>query len=256
MIIGRKGDQEIKTDFIRLIYNRNLIYSLNIFVIGKGQSGKSTWVFYMANVLKAIQKGIPLEKMTWTEWDYKRFTTTTPQKFVELWDTYENEVLSMEEAGEQMNLYDWLGIMNRVFSSTTSTQGMKKNICFLITPYFDDMSKHARGRLDFVVIIHHRDDHNKRVIATPRYTRLNWNSFKYDIKPIQDMHMRYGGLKGFFEKAKEYTDWLKEYKKEISDKNKEKVGLKATKYEQFCDECRTLGVEPPTISTAKKYGII
>lgn len=227
MIIGRKNEQQIKNDFIRLIYNRSLIYSLNVFVIGKGQTGKSSWIFYIANTLKAVQKygrQIPMKDMTWEEWDYKRFTTTTPQRFVELWDQNQNEILALEEAGEQMNLYDWLGTMNRVFSSTTSTQGMKHNVCFLITPYFDDITKHAKGRLDYVVILHHRNDARKSVVATPRYTRLNWKSFKYDIMNIKDIYMKYDN--NFLAKASEFTDWLKEYKKDIMEDMKEKVGLK------------------------------
>lgn len=227
MIKGRKKEKHIKNDFLRLLYNRGLIYSLNVFVIGKGQTGKSSFIFYCANVLKAIQKHgrqIPMKDMTWDYWEYKKFTTTTPQRFVQLWDQYENEILALEEAGEQMNIYDWLGTMNRVFASTTSTQGMKKNLCFLITPYFDDITKHAKGRLDYVVILHHRDDVNKRVIATPRYTRLNWKSFKYDIWNIKDMDMRYD--ENFLKKANEFTDWLKEYKADIMDDMKKKVGLK------------------------------
>lgn len=226
MIIGRKNEEQIKSDFLRLLYNRSLIYSLNVFVIGKGQVGKSTWVFYVANKIKAIQQGKTDAEITWDEWDYKKFTTTTPQSFVKLWDENNGEVLAMEEVGQQMNLYEWLGIMNRVFSGMTSTQGMKKNICFLITPYFDDMTKHARGRMDYVVILHKRDDALKRVTATPRYTRLNWNSFKYDIIPIQNMNMRYDSK--FLKKATEFTNWLKEYKGEIMEDFKQKVGLKPT----------------------------
>lgn len=100
MIIGRKSDQEIRCDFLRLVHNRSLIYSQNIFVIGKGQTGKSTWVFYTANRLKQIQLGIPLKRATWREWDYEKFTTTTPSKFVELWDKYSSEIISLEEAGD------------------------------------------------------------------------------------------------------------------------------------------------------------
>lgn len=254
MIIGRKNEYEITSDFLRLLYNRSIQYSLNVFVIGKGQVGKSTWIFYVANRIKAIQKGIELKDMTWEEWDYKKYTTTTPQQLVELWDNSENEILAMEEAGDQMNLYDWLGLMNRIFSGLTSTHGMKKNICFIITPYFDDIVKHARGRLDYVVILHHRDDKRRRVTATPRYTRLNWGTFKHDIKPIKDMKMRYS--KKFIVKSKEFTEWLKGYKGDIMGGYKEKVGLKKTKYERFCQECHDIGVTPPSISTAKRLGII
>ena len=221
MIKGRIDENVCKNDFLRLIYNRSLIYSLNIFIIGKGQVGKSTAIFYMANRLKQLRLGIPKNKATWTEWDYKKFTTKTPQKFVKLWDENENEILAMEEAGEQMYYMDWTNIMTRVFSSTTSTHGMKHNVCFLITPYFDDIVKHAKGRLDYIGILYARNDTAKTVQMQPRYTRLNWNSFKHDIKPVQKTTFKYN--KKFLIEANKYTDWLKLYKGNIMSKNRNLV---------------------------------
>ncbi len=158
VIKGRLNERQCSKDLLRLIYNRSLIYSLNIFVIGKGQVGKSTFVHYIANRLKQLKSGISKNKATWKEWDYEKFTTTTPRKFTELWDRNENEILSLEEANEQMNYLEWFGIMATVFSSTTSTLGLKHNICFLITPYFDDIVKHIISLLDFVIILQHRND--------------------------------------------------------------------------------------------------
>lgn len=223
MIIGRKSEEQIPTDFLRLLYNRSLIYSLNCFVIGKGQSGKSTGVFYIANRLKQIKLGIPLKTATWKEWDYKRFTSTDPKTFVTLWDECENEILALEEASDQLFYLDWRSVMSRVFSSTTSVQGMKHNICFIITPYFDDLVKNARSKLDFVAIFHHRNDFRRSVVVTPKYVRLNWKSFKPEFKPIQNMNLTYS--RRFLNEAKKYTNWLKKYKSDISDKNKRLVGI-------------------------------
>jgi len=218
MIINRKNEEQIPTDFLRLLYNRSLIYSINCFLIGKGQSGKSTGCFYMANRLKQIERGISLKKAKWNEWDYKKFTSNNPIKFVELWDKYEREIIVLEEVAEQMFYLDWHNIMARVFSSTTSTQGLKRNICFLITPYFDDLVKNARSKLDLVAIFHHRNDTRRTVVVTPKYVRLNWKTFKPEFKPIKNMNLQY--TKRFLRKANEYTNWLKGFKKEISLKNK------------------------------------
>lgn len=224
MIKGRKNEKQIRNDLLRLLYNRGQIYSQNLFLIGKGQAGKSTYAYFLGNRLKQIRLGIPIKKATWREWEYKKFTATTPQQFVELWDTNTNEIIVLEEAGEQMNYLEWYGVMAKVFSSTTATQGLKLNTCILITPYFDDIVKHARSRLDYVVILHHRNDTAKTVIATPRYVRLNWKSLKPEFRPIKNMIVRYNTK--FFKEAQNYTNWLKEFKKDISEKNKELVGLK------------------------------
>lgn len=254
MIIGRLTKDECPCDFLRLVYNRGLIYSINIFVIGKGQTGKSTFVHFCCNKLRQLALKIPLKKATWREWDYEKFTSTTPQEFVSLWDQNESEDLSLEEAGEQINIYDWLGIMNKVFASTTSTQGLKLNRCWIITPYFDDITKHAKGRMDFVVILHHRDDVSKTVQASPFYVRLNWKTFKPEFKPLKKMIIQYNAKS--LKEARNYTNYLKQYKRNISEKNKELVGLKQSDYERFCDECLAVGVKPPSISYAKRNRLI
>lgn len=223
MIRGRLTEYECKSDFLRLIYNRSRIYSLNVFVIGKGQVGKSTFVKWCACMLKALEKGIPKKDMTWTEWDHTKFTTTTPQDFVRLWDENEHEVLALEEAGQQLYYLDFQNIMSRVFSSTTNTQGLKKNVCFLITPHFSDIVKHARESIDFVVILHNRNDAKKTVIATPKYVVISWKNFKPMFRPISNMIMQYNDK--FLIEARKYTDYLKVYKKDISNMNKELVGI-------------------------------
>lgn len=257
MIIGRLNERQCKNDLLRLLYNRGLIYSLNVFVIGKGQAGKSTGVYYLANRLKQIQRGISRKQATWKEWEYEKFTTTTPQRFVELWDTYENEILVLEEAGEQMNYLEWYGVMARVFSSTTATQGMKKNICFIITPFFDDIVKHARSRMDLVLVFHHRNDSRKSVVVTPRHCRLNWNNFKAEFKPMKNMILQYNSK--FIKASRDYTEWLKGFKQDISDKNKELVGLvkKKSSVEKFSEELKAdlnadLNIKPVKINDKYK----
>lgn len=223
MIKGRLTERQCRTDLLRLIYNRGLIFSLNVFVIGKGQVGKSTGVHFIANRLTQLKRGIPLNKATWKEWDYKKYCTTTPKDFVRLWDENQNAVLALEEAGEQLNYLEWWGLMARVFSSTTNTQGLKKNTCFLITPYFDDIVKHVRSKIDFVMILHNRDDALRRVIATPKYVRISWKNFKPQFRPIRNMILQYNSKS--LKEARKYTAWLEKYKQDIADKNKEKVGL-------------------------------
>jgi len=218
MIIGRKTEEEVPNDFIRLLYNRGLIYSLNCFFIGKGQVGKSTAVFYLGNRLKQIERGISKWEAKWDEWDWKKFTVTESTKFVDLWDEYDNEIISLEEVAETMYYLDWTNLMSRVFSSTSATQGMKKNTCFLITPYFSDLVKNAKGKLDFAGLFHNRDDESMTVKLIPKYSRTNFKTFKPELKPIKQITFQYS--KRFLKEANKYTDWLKQYKSDVRNKNR------------------------------------
>lgn len=216
-ILGRKDEHKIPIDILRLIYNRGLILSLIILIVGHGQIGKSTFQFYLGNRLKQIEQGIPLKKATWKEWDCRKFTSVTPQAFVNLWDNNENEILAMEEAGEQMNYLDWFGVMGRVFSSTTRTQGLKKNKCLMITPHAIDILKHNRECIDFKIWVKIRDDLRRLAVVRPRYIKIDYLKDKYKLGFIRDWAIAY--TPEFIVESKKYTDWLKIYKGKIAKKN-------------------------------------
>lgn len=223
MILGRKNEGQIPIDFLRLVYNRGLILSIIVLVNGHGQIGKSTVIHYCANRLKQIQLGIPLNRATWKEWDWRKFTASDPMRFVELWDSNENEILALEEAGELMNYLEWYGVMSRVFSSTTRTQGLKHNICFLVTPRARDITKYNRESVDFKVWVRKRDDLRKLAVVRPRYMKIDYLKDKYKLGYIKDWTIKYPAR--FLREAKLFTEWLKGYKSDISMKNKELVGL-------------------------------
>lgn len=252
--MGKLNEGQCPIDILRLIYNKWQTLSIIILVNGHGQIGKSTFIDYIANRLIHLRDKIPLKDATWQEWDWKKYTTTNPKQFVDLWDKSDGQVLAMEEAGEQMNYLDWYGLMARVFSSTTRTQGLKRNVCFLITPFSKDITKYNREHIDFRVWVMKRDDKRRYCKVRPRYIKINYLKDNYKLGWLRDWHVFYP--KKFLPEATKFTNYLKGYKGKVSDKNKEMVGLKQSQYERFCQECRDLGVTPPTISTAKRYGII
>lgn len=255
MIADRYNRQQIPIDFLRMLVNRSKIFSLIILVNGHGQVGKSTFIYYMANRIKQIQRGIfRPKKATWKEWDYEKFTTTTPQQFVKLWDENNNEVLAMEEAGKQMDYMEWFGTMSKVFNQVSNTQGLKKNVCFLITPHAVDIVKRQRELVDFKVWVRKRIDKARMCIVRPRYIKIDYLKDKYRLGFIKDWVIRYPI--NFLPKASEFTNYLKGYKADIMDDMKKKVGLKKTAYERFCEECRQLSVKPPTEKYARRMGII
>lgn len=224
MIKGRLNEAKCPIDILRLIYNKWQILSLNVLVNGHGQIGKSTFIQYMANRLKQLQVGIKPKDATWREWDYKKYTSTDPQKFVDLWDKSDGEILALEEAGEQMNYLDWYSVMSRVFSSTTRTQGLKRNICFMITPHSIDIVKRNRECVDFKIWVRKRDDLRRLCVIRPRYIKIDYLRDKYRLGYIRDWHIFYPPK--FLEVSIEFTNWLKGFKADIVEKNKEMVGLK------------------------------
>ena len=217
MITGRLNEYQCKTDFLRLMTNRWLIYSLNCFIVGKGQVGKSTGVWYMANRMKQLRNRVTRTKATWKEWDWENYTTTDPRKFAKLWDECNDEILSLEEVSQTMYYLDWTNTMSRVFSNATNVLGMKHNFCFLITPYFGDLVKNARDKIDYVGLFHHKDLTRMRVSVIPKYVRLNWNTFKPELKRINPMRIDY--TKKILRESEKYTEWLKEYKAKVSKRN-------------------------------------
>jgi len=227
MIRNRKTEQQIPIDFLRLLYNRSLILSIITLINGHGQIGKSTALFYICCRNQQIKKGISLSSAKWNEWDYKKYTATSPRQFVELWDSSENEDLALEEAGEQMNYLEFWNTMSRVFSSTTRTQGLKKNRCYLITPFSRDISKYNRECVDFKVWVRRRDDVRRLCGLRPRYIKIDYLKDKYKLGYLKDWNIFY--TKKFLKEAKKYTDHLKQYKRDISEKNKRIVGLIPTK---------------------------
>lgn len=247
-------ESQCPIDILRMIYNKWQTLSIIVLVNGHGQIGKSTFISWIANRLCQLRDHVPVKRATWKEWDWQKFTTTSPKQFVKLWDENDGQVLAMEEAGEQMNYLEFWGVMSRVFSSMTRTQGLKRNCCFLITPFSKDITKYNREHVDFRIWVRKRNDKLKYVRITPRYVKINYLKDSYRLGYIHDWHIFYP--ERFLIQAKAFTDHLKGYKKDIIELNKERVGLKKTKYQQFVEECKAIGVRPPSISTAEKLGIV
>lgn len=214
---------EVSIDFLRLVLNKARLFSLIILVNGHGQVGKSTWIQYVANRIKQIQLGIPLKKATWREWDYKKFTSTTPKQFVQLWNENENEVLALEEAGNQLDYTQWYSTMAQVFNQTSNTQGLKHNICFLITPHAVDIVKRQRELVDFKVWVKRRIDAAKLTIVRPRYIKIDYLKDKTRLGYIADWYVKYPT--DFLKISREFTNWLKKYKLVIMHELYEQVGL-------------------------------
>jgi hypothetical protein len=226
-MIRRYTDYEIPIDALRVIINKSLILPLIILINGHSQIGKSLFLFHLANRIKQILLGIPKGFETWKEWDWKKYCTTTPKQFVKTYDESNNQIIALEEAGEQLNFYEWFSIMNQVFSTISRTQGVKRNICMLITPFANDLQKQQKRKIDFVLWVAKKWEHKRMARVVPRYVKVDYLSLKednYSLRYIKNWTIRY--QREELRLSNHYTDWLRyTLKSEVMDDIKEKVGI-------------------------------
>jgi hypothetical protein len=234
-------EEEIPVDILRMHVNRSRKFSLNTLVNGHSQIGKTTWIDYMANrIIQCRQGKLYLDdpRITWHEWNAKKFTATNAYDFVELWDKYDNAVLTLAEAGESLNYLEWYSIMAKVFASTTRTQGLKRNICFLDTVMSTDIQKHNKENIDFRIWVFKRID-PLRIAATKNYwVEINYAKDKWRLRWLPNWEITYTNR--FLIIAKEYTNWVAGgFKKDIANKNKRLVGmLPSLKEEELMQEIK------------------
>ena len=223
LVLQRYTREMINVDILRMILNKSLIYSLIVLINGHGQAGKTTFDWFLGNRFTQIRNGIPLRKATWQEWNWKENTMRTAKEFVKRWDECNGEYLALEEAGETLNYLDWFSTMARVFASTTRTQGLKRNVCALITPHSSDIQKHNKENIDFKIWVRKRVDKIRLAVIVPRYIKIDYLKDKWKLGFIRNWNVFY--TPKMLAEAKKYTDWLKEWKSDIADKNMELVGL-------------------------------
>ena len=226
MIANRFDEFKIPIDALRILINRSLILPVIILINGHGQIGKSTFLYHLANRILQIKKGIPKADIKWNEWDYKTYCTTSAKQFVDIYDKSDNQIIALEEAGEQLNYYEWYSVMNQVFSSISRTQGYKRNICILITPHANDLQKHQQRRINFILWVKNKWELSRKARIVPRVLRINYltlesKNFKYGY--IKNWDVIYSATE--IAMANLYTEWLKQFKGDIMEGIKEKVGL-------------------------------
>lgn len=230
---GLFEEYEIPIDILRMIVNKSRKYSLIILVNGHSQVGKTTFIYHIANRIKQIKKGQLNQydkKNTWREWDAKKFTSTNAYEFVDLWDKYNNEVITLAEASVSLNYLEWFSTMAKVFASTTRVQGLKRNICFLDTVMSTDIQKHNKENVDFRVWVFKRID-RYRICSTRNYwVEIDYAKDKWRLRWLPNWNIQYS--KRELDIAKDYTNWIAEFKEDIMERNKQMVGLLPSLEEQ------------------------
>ena len=223
--------EDCEVNILRSPFNRSNRYSLNIFVGGHSQSGKTTLIWYMANRImqlrkygyRALDPFSPINK--WTEWDGKSNSATNPQDFVKLWNNKKGGVITLSEASTQLYYLDWMSVMGRVFNSSTTVLGRQHIICFIDTCMESEIMKKSRDKIDYRLELHYRDDYNMRAVVRSGWSLVDYLRMKWMLIPNNEWEIQYS--KKMILMSKKYTDWVEErIKDEEAKLNEQRVGLK------------------------------
>ena len=222
---------DCEVDILRSPFNRSNKYSLVILVGGHSQSGKTTMVWYLANRImqlrkygyKALDPTAPCN--TWREWDGKKYSATTPQEFVKIWNNNQDAVLTLSEASTTLYYMDWMSVMSRVFNSTTTVLGKQHNICFLDTVMESELMQKARDKVDYRIELHRRDDFNTTANVRSGWTLIDYLGMKWMLIRNNEWNCKYTDRMLLM--ARQYTDWIAETcKKREAEENERRVGLR------------------------------
>lgn len=229
MIYLNEEDYDIA--IIRGIFNLWHKFSIITLIGGHGQAGKTTLVWYMANRLMQLRRyGYraldPLASCnTWREWDAYKLTALNAQDFVRLWNNNTDSVLALAEPSTQLYYLDWMGIMGRVFNSTTTTQGKQHNICFLDTVMESEIMQKARDKVDFRIEVHKRIDSLKRANIRSGWTLIDYLGMKWMLIRNNEWNLDYSPRMLLM--ANQYTNWISNtLKKEEAELNERRVGIR------------------------------
>lgn len=227
MVSYKISQEELPVDILRAPVNKSRNYSLIILVTGHGQVGKTTAIWYIANRIMQIRKGIlnPNDpRCTWREWDAKNLTAMNARDFVKLWNNNHDAVLTLAEASTTLYYMDWMSVMSRVFNSTTTTQGLKHNICFLDTVMATELMQKARDKVDYRIEIHKRIDFLRKAEVRSGYVLVDYLRDRWKLIPYNQWDITYSLRQLLM--SKEYTDWIAgTMKQEEAQRNEERVGI-------------------------------
>jgi len=101
--------------------------------------------------------------------------TSDVEKFVELYEKFDHNIIILDEASDSLYVYDWNSLFQKVFSTINDTQAYKQNIVFLILPMVHKLGKIHRYDVDGIIMT--------------RKLR-NWETKKQEIYYKYQIHMK------------------------------------------------------------------
>lgn len=210
----------------RFLIQKSKGYSLNLGYTGEMQSGKSTFSFWNFDEICRI-KNI-LDPKNWTEnfWDYEKYCARSFDQFCNLVDQNNHKVIVVEEAGFDYGNLDWFKLQSKLFNKIWQTQAYKRNIYGIVLPHMLSFGKAHRHMINFLFYVEAKIEHRRISIVKPQYIKREYWKLKDDnLKQafLNIITVQYS--KDQLKRAKQYTNWLEGFKKEIMESIKMSAGI-------------------------------
>lgn len=183
-------------------------YSPIVLIQGNMQTGKSTMLKIFSDYIS--------QKKNDCDWDFKKYCARSFDEFIEYADKYDNSIVAIEEAGFQLGANEWYTKSNNLFNKIMQTQAYKHNIYFIVLPHSLGIAKMHRRLVDMSFIVKRKIENKKRSLIYPViFRKIYWRLDETGYKPVflPQIIVKLNDIE--LGKAKEFTDWLIEFKKEI-----------------------------------------
>lgn len=193
---------------LRYLIHQSERYSPIVLIQGNMQTGKST-------MLKVFSDIISQEKFK-IDWDYKKYCAKSFDELIEYVDKYDDSIIAIEEAGFQLSAMEWYSKSNNLFDKIMQTQAYKHNIYFIVLPHSLGVAKAHRRLVDMTFIVKRKIENKRRTLIYPViFRKIYWRLDETGYKPVFLPQIIVKLNQEQLDKAKEFTNWLIEFKKDI-----------------------------------------
>ena len=190
--------------------------SLNVGVVGKTQTGKSTYVKKFSDEFLRVKNLLYPKQWKETEWDHEKYCAKNFAHFVELVDTNDFAVIVIEEAGFSLGNMDYNTVISQIFGKIIMTQAYKRNLYIICLPHLLQFVKQHRFILDFMFVMRGKNEAKKEAFIMPQMIRRDYWKIKDDsARQIFYPPMRFRYTKDELKRSKEFIEYLKLFKKDI-----------------------------------------
>ena len=190
--------------------------SLNVGFVGKTQTGKSTLVKKSADEFLRVKNLMYPKEWIEKSWDHEKYCAKDFHHFVDLVDSHDRAVIVIEEAGFSLGNMDYYTVISQVFGKILQTQAYKRNIYFIVLPHILQFVKQHRFMLDFMFVTRSKNERTRGAYIQPQMIQRDYWKIKDDTaRQIFFPAMKFKYTKEELKRSKEFTDYLKTFKKDI-----------------------------------------
>ena len=191
----------------RFVLKKSLKYSIFIGIVGEMQTGKSTFVHWLADEIVRIKNKI--NPINWKEktWNFKKYCATSFEQFIDIVDNHDHAVIVIEEAGFELGNMDFHTLVSKLFNKLLQTQAYKRVILCAVLPSAFQFGKAHRHMLNFMFVAKRKVEHYRYAEIRPQFIRRTYWKIR-DDRPHQVFLniMRFTYTKEQLERAKVFTE--------------------------------------------------